>query len=53
MRGGRRHCVGCHGLSCVVMGGHPETRHLYIPISHHRFQAVRNERAPWLNGQMT
>ncbi len=37
-------------------GGHPETTiflHLTIPISLHVFQAVRNERAPWLNGQMT
>jgi hypothetical protein len=47
-------CIGLLWFVLVVMGGgHPEIRHLYIPISHHGFQAVRNERAPWLNGQMT
>ena len=52
--------MGCYGLSWVALvvlvvlgGGHPEIRHLNIPISHHGLQAVRNERAPWLNGQIT
>ena len=37
------------------MRGHPEPwifLHLTIPISLHVFQAVRNERAPWLSCQM-
>jgi hypothetical protein len=34
-------------------GGHPEIHHVSITISLLVLQAVRNERAPWLNGQMT
>ena len=35
-----------------VIQKHPLCVHLIIPISHHVFQAVRNERAPWLSCQM-